>query len=163
MQVLELDARSGAVRRRTPPVALGSEPGRPYGRYTDWSYEGHRAAVQGDVAFESLGSLVRRRDLRSDQLGWERWLDSTATAPVLSADLVVVGTLHNQVIALDRETGRERWRVDVFGRVAAPPILADGWVYGVTVDGTLFGFPAPSGDADGWPQLGADPARSSSR
>ena len=54
--------------------------------------------------------------------------------------LVVVGSSGGEIVALDAETGAERWRAAVGGEVLAAPVLAGGIVVVRTVDGRLRGL-----------------------
>lgn len=56
-------------------------------------------------------------------------LSTVTTEPVVAGDAVIVGTIAGDVIALDRNNGRERWRYFTGGPIFAPPAVADGMIY----------------------------------
>lgn len=66
------------------------------------------------------------------------------TAPTMAEGVVVVAvTDAHEVVALDPDTGKERWRITVDGRVDSPPTIyrglvlfgsRNGWVYAVNRD-----------------------------
>ncbi len=69
-------------------------------------------------------------------------LDASITAPTIAEGLVFVGTMNtHQVVALDAQNGKERWRFIANGRIDTPPSIyqglclfgtRSGWVYGLT-------------------------------
>lgn len=68
-------------------------------------------------------------------------LDSGVWAtPGLHADLLIVPTDSGDVLGLDRFTGEERWRVELFGPTWASPVIVDDvWIQG-DCNGTLHAF-----------------------
>ena len=68
-------------------------------------------------------------------------LDSGIWAtPGLHEDLLIVPTDSGDVIGLDRFTGEERWRVELFGPTWASPVIVDDvWIQG-DCGGTLHAF-----------------------
>jgi outer membrane protein assembly factor BamB len=60
-----------------------------------------------------------------------------SAGPGVGADLVVVGALNGQVVALDAATGTRRWAVRTSGEVLAAPVVTSAGVLLRTVDGRL--------------------------
>jgi outer membrane protein assembly factor BamB len=63
----------------------------------------------------------------------------------VGADLVVVGSLDGQVVALAAANGAQKWRVDVKGEVLSSPAIAANAVIVRTVDGKLRGLAIADG------------------
>jgi outer membrane protein assembly factor BamB len=59
--------------------------------------------------------------------------------------LVIVGTTHGEVVALDAGTGGERWRAPVSSEVIATPAVKNGTVVARSHDGRVYGFDAKDG------------------
>lgn len=70
-----------------------------------------------------------------------RWASGTA----VQGELVVVGSLEGEVLAMDASSGADRWHAQVSSEVLAPPAIADGIVVVRSNDGRLFGFNAADG------------------
>jgi len=75
---------------------------------------------------------------------WSSPVGRAVTSPVVAGGLVFAAAAdEHRVVALDADTGRERWRYGVGGRVDAPPTIhnglalfgcRDGWVHCLTAD-----------------------------
>jgi outer membrane protein assembly factor BamB len=65
--------------------------------------------------------------------------DATAYGGGIAAagDRIYVGTGYGQVLALDAATGKQIWRMTVTAPIHAPPTVADGRVFVVTVENEL--------------------------
>jgi outer membrane protein assembly factor BamB len=65
--------------------------------------------------------------------------DATAYGGGIAAagDRIYVGTGYGQVLALDAATGKEIWRITVTAPIHAPPTVASGRVFVVTVENEL--------------------------
>ncbi len=63
----------------------------------------------------------------------------------IGAGLVLVGTFTGQVIALDQQTGSERWRAQVSSEILSAPQANDDVVVAQAVDGRLFGLDVEDG------------------
>lgn len=143
--------------------SVGSGLGDGYSRLSPAAGAGKVfvADYEGQVlALESAGgSTLWEKELSSDinpkpDSKWYefwRWFGSsthparTAGAVGLGGGLILVGTLDAEVIALDAETGEEKWRNLVSSEVVAPPAFADGKVLVRTIDGKLFALDAETG------------------
>jgi outer membrane protein assembly factor BamB len=122
-------------------------------------------APDGDVVVASLSGRVARLSPE----GAERWSvelgDRAYASPLLTRDVVIVGSDAKKVLALTAGNGRKRWELDVDGEadtapadtpdgdivVAAGPILyrlrADGTVrFRVKVPKKIYGSPAVADD-----------------
>ena len=59
--------------------------------------------------------------------------------------LVLLGTADAEVIALDRNSGAERWRAKVSSEVLAAPSAAEGVAVVRSIDGRIYGFSSENG------------------
>lgn len=73
---------------------------------------------------------------------WEftpRMLRDTAHVPVVQEDLVLLGCEHNgALLALDLQTGSERWRFYTNGAIRFAPVASARAIYVVSDDGYLY-------------------------
>jgi len=65
--------------------------------------------------------------------------------PGVGENLVVIGTLDGQVIALDINDGSEKWRARVPGEVISAPAVSQGLVFVRSNDGRVTAFEASNG------------------
>ncbi len=78
----------------------------------------------------------------------ERWTfkagDEVAGAPAVSGDKVFVASLDKRLYALDRATGKEKWRAEL-GPMKASPAVRGGRVIAADVDGQVYAVDAATG------------------
>ncbi len=60
-------------------------------------------------------------------------------------DLVLLGTADAELVALDRNTGAERWRAKVSSEILAAPTAAEGVTVARSIDGRIYGFSSETG------------------
>lgn len=124
-----------------------------------------RPAIDGDRVFVSDDSgRVLAIDLTSGDTLWDSevvktgkqgsrlffWRRKATEAgltggPGVGAGLVVVGGRNGEVVALDTETGAERWKTTVTSEVIATPLVHSGLVIVRSGDGRTFGLDAADG------------------
>jgi outer membrane protein assembly factor BamB len=117
------------------------------------------------------GSQYERGNQRSAQLGQIFKLDPSKPAdplvwsvaaneglgsgvwatPALHDDLVIVATDGGAVLALDRATGAERWRLGLTGPLWSSPVVVDGVLLQADCGGRLHAFDLSSGSPAGPP------------
>jgi len=93
---------------------------------------------RGNARSQEVGQIIKLDPTRSPEeaLVWgvaqRPRLDSGIWAtPGLHDDLLIVPTDSGDVLGLDRFTGEERWRVELFGPTWASPVIVDGvWIQG---------------------------------
>jgi outer membrane protein assembly factor BamB len=68
------------------------------------------------------------------------------SAPVLEDELIYVGYTERDLVALDRATRTERWRVLTGHGVWSAPLLVDGVLYFTSLDHFLYAVDAVTGD-----------------
>lgn len=59
------------------------------------------------------------------------------TAPTISNGMLYVGTNRGEVVALDADTGNERWRIETDGDLATSPVPVREFVFVLTQDGRI--------------------------
>lgn len=99
----------------------------------------------------AIGTLLTNRvDWRKPlTVAWQ--FDNTdgvsaiTTEPIIAGDAVIVGTFTGDVIALDRNNGKERWRYFTDGPIFAPPAVADGMIYVGSGDRQVHAIDAQTG------------------
>lgn len=118
-------------------------------------------ALVGDTIFATtFAPSVVSVDLESGTVKWRYGADNVVmSTPIVSADTVFVGTGTDRhasrslwgrpegdfVIALDRVTGRERWRFRTTGEDMPSPVLAGDTLVFANGDGHAYGLRASSG------------------
>lgn len=79
-------------------------------------------------------------------LKWQLTLDSPALAPLIAGDSLFVPTVSGELLALDAETGTERWRFALSDSMASTPVVADGVAYVGGGDGVIYALDAMTGE-----------------
>jgi len=99
----------------------------------------------GETLWDS--EVVRTGKVGNRLLFWGRkTLDGGVTGgPGVGNGLVVAGGRNGEVVALDMETGAERWRARVTSEVTATPLVAGDRVIVRSHDGRAFGLDAADG------------------
>ena len=133
---------AGTNRGRVHAVDAGNGGRRWREPVGDWVTRGPTAAADG-VYVVVLGEGPAKLDLD----GAVAWRSDAGgeTNPVLAEDLVAVGT-DEGVAAVDRETGRTRWRAETDAGVEFDVRVADGRVYAGDRHGTLSAFEVDTGE-----------------
>lgn len=65
--------------------------------------------------------------------------------PAVEGDTVYAGSSDGRLYALERATGKERWRYDAKEEIGSRPVLVDGVVYFSTLQDTVFAVDAKTG------------------
>ncbi|MFC5743310.1 outer membrane protein assembly factor BamB [Dyella tabacisoli] len=84
--------------------------------------------------------------------GWFGWGDKKradvfyAGGPMVSGDLLVVGTLDGHVYGLGAKDGSPRWQAKVSSEVVASPVIVGNLVVARTTDGRLYGLDSSTGE-----------------
>jgi len=102
-------------------------------------------AISGDVFWDS--EIVKTGKQGSRVFFWRRKaLDNAVTGgPGVGNGLVVAGGRNGEVVALDAETGTERWRAKVTSEVIATPLVTPDRVLVRSNDGRTFGLDTSDG------------------
>lgn len=111
------------------------------------STDGHLAAFDAQTG-KTLWSKSSR------QHGWFGWGDTKkqrydsyyAGGPVVSGDLLVVGTLDGHVYGLNAKDGSDRWSATLNSEVLTTPTIVGNLVVARTGDGRLYGFDSSTGE-----------------
>jgi len=84
--------------------------------------------------------------------GWFGWGDKKradalyAGGPMVSGDLLVVGTLDGHVYGINAKDGSPRWESVVNSEVISSPVISGNLVIARTQDGRLYGFDSATGE-----------------
>jgi outer membrane protein assembly factor BamB len=84
--------------------------------------------------------------------GWFGWGDKKradalyAGGPMVSGDLLVVGTLDGHVYGINAKDGSPRWESAVNSEVISSPVISGNLVIARTQDGRLYGFDSATGE-----------------
>lgn len=101
------------------------------------------AAGYGNVVIISSEGMVANYASKSGDELWQTQLELTSLAPALITDsLVVIQSVNDQVVALDRKTGKETWRfketlplVSLWGN--SQPQIYQNWIIAALGNGRL--------------------------
>ena len=127
-----------------------------------WAFEGSRPVIVEGTRYEAMGGIVQASDAASGEAFWSRRYAkgegkrSTGTV-VVAGPQVVLATRDGKLFGLDVDTGYTLWSYDLGRPVVAQPIVAKGWVYVTTVDGTILGLDVADPTLDGWHMWGGNP------
>jgi outer membrane protein assembly factor BamB len=129
-----VDARSGKVRWRLQTAGrIRSSPAVAGGVVYVGSADGTFYAADLQSGRERWRFDTEGHALESGKFGFDR--RTIQSSPAVAGDLVVFGARDGFLYALDRTTGRERWRYDhKVSWVNGSPAIADGVVYVGTSD-----------------------------
>jgi outer membrane protein assembly factor BamB len=136
-------------------------PDDHYGDFTNQhGYATSTPAADETGVYVFFGTSGARAYGHDGRLKWERSCGTrytnygSATSPVLFGDLVIIAALieDRALIALDKQTGRERWRVATTGMAYSTPLLtnhesAKALVFFLGMDYDAAGNAKPSGVA----------------
>lgn len=91
------------------------------------------------------GNTAQAPAVRADEVAWNVALPGQyATPPVVTDGTVVLGTASGTVLAVDLESGAERWQRETAG-VQAPPAVVGQWTVVPADDGHLHRFALDDG------------------
>jgi outer membrane protein assembly factor BamB len=114
----------------------------------------YAASVDGRVIAvdAATGKLLWRQHLRQPNAAagkyefWKKKKDTPVIAgPSVDGDLLLLGTLDAQVIALNRADGKPRWKAPGSSELMAPPTGNQEIVVANAVDGHVYGLSATEG------------------
>jgi outer membrane protein assembly factor BamB len=102
------------------------------------SYASTPVIVNGVIYSQDLESNVQAIDLASGDVLWSKKYESPSHGPngLAVADGHVYGATSSEAFALNQETGKEEWNVELEGAIDMAPGVNDGKVYVSTVPET---------------------------
>ena len=77
---------------------------------------------------------------------WAFETDGAVSSPTVVDGTVFVGSVDNNLYAVDTETGTERWVFETGGSVISSPTVVDGTVFALSNDQNLYAVDAETGD-----------------
>ena len=125
----------------------GMAPFPPAQSGTIWShFVGERMrtspAVAGSrVVVAGIGGTVWSLSASNGKEQWHVSLgdaEPEPTSPIIVNDVVYIGTKSGRIHALDIRSGDTLWTFDADGAIAGNPAFADGFLYFVTTNGTVY-------------------------
>lgn len=135
----------------------------------EWVFEAGNAlwsapVTDGETLFmSSLDHRLYALDMQTGQQIWvtEDLQGALASSPILTEDgILYVGTLGNEMLAIDSSNGKINWRSPVLGWIFNTPALADGVLYFGDLSGTIYAMNASDGQIIWQKQPEADVERS---
>jgi Ca-activated chloride channel family protein len=127
-----------------------------------WVFEGSRPVVSDGIRYTAMGNIIEASDPETGETFWTRELTSEEKGRLLSSVAVagpevVFSTRSGQVFGLDIDTGYTLFSYDLGKKVAAEPIIANGWIYAATTDGYVMALQVGDTTLDGWHMFGGNP------
>jgi Ca-activated chloride channel family protein len=127
-----------------------------------WVFEGSRPVVADGVRYAAMGNIIEASDPQSGETFWTRKLNSDEKGRLLSSVAVagpevVFSTRTGQLFGLDVDTGYTLFSYDLGKKVAAEPVIANGWIYAATTDGYVMALQVGDTTLDGWHMFGGNP------
>lgn len=129
-----------------------------------WAYQGSRPLLNEGQSYQTMHDELRCVDARTGKSVWSYkytakksgFAGRTMTPPVIVNGKAFVGTSDGLILCLNAKTGKKIWSASMGEPISAQPIVANGWVYGTTDRGTVFGFPTNDARDGGWHMWGAN-------
>lgn len=82
------------------------------------SYVASPAVSDGQIVFGASDGNVRSLEAASGDLQWSSSADAVIAAPpLITSDVVYIGSMRSKLIALDRESGEKVWEEELGGRI----------------------------------------------
>jgi outer membrane protein assembly factor BamB len=127
-----------------------------------WAFEGSRPVVVDGTRYEAMGGVVAASDAATGESFWSRRYAKhegkrSTGSVVVAGPQVVLATRDGKLFGLDVDTGYTLWSYDLGRPVIAQPVVAKGWVYVTTTDGTVVGLEVADATLDGWHMWGGNP------
>ncbi|MEA2526737.1 MAG: eukaryotic-like serine/threonine-protein kinase [Thermomicrobiales bacterium] len=142
------------------PAQTGEHPGPgPVGEPLQrWRFEVRGEVEEAPVVSDGIVYVGTTADtfyaieMTTGELRWCRQVGFVGGAAAVAGDIVIVDhrderrTPGHVIVGLDRATGAERWRIQIFGW-ASDLVIADGVAYVGTGDGAILALDAATGAA----------------
>jgi outer membrane protein assembly factor BamB len=132
--------RKGLLSLLTVVAALAVAPAQASAQ--NWMQLGGSAAHSRHNANETLIGTANVAQLKVD---WTTIVPGAAAAPVTWGGIVYVSSTRGGLVAIDAQTGSQRWVVRTNQSIPGSPAVANGIVHVASSAGTLYGFDARTG------------------
>lgn len=94
-----------------------------------------------DLVFAGTDGVVRALDAETGDVRWTRQVEEAVTAPpLLTADIVYVGSMGRRLYALDRATGEVLWDEELKGRIKSGMAAREGHLVVLTEPQNVYLF-----------------------
>ena len=128
-----------------------------------WAYQGSKPFVDQGHLYSSMGDNARSVEPKTGKVVWSRKLEprrpgggSILTPPAIVNGKLFIGSSTGEVFALSEKTGDILWRTEVGEPVGFQTAIANGKVYVVTNQGTLYCLNTGDARDHGWLMWGAN-------
>ncbi len=163
---MELDASVGFG---TAPAAAGlgqAEANLGIGSVSGaWAYQGSRPTVYDGISYNAQGNNIRAIDNETGKVLWETVYDEEndiggrpLTPPALVGDYLFFGSVTGDILCVEVETGKTKWKYNVGEPIRFQPCIAKGRVYVGTDYGSIYCIDTGDRDLDGWYMWGGNAA-----
>lgn len=163
---MELDASVGFG---TAPMAAGlgaAEANLGIGSVSGaWAYQGSRPTVYDGISYNAQGNNIRAIDNASGEILWETVYDEKndiggrpLTPPALVGDYLFFGSVTGDILCVEVETGKTKWKYNVGEPIRFQPCIAKGRVYVGTDYGNIYCIDTGDRKLDGWYMWGGNAA-----
>ena len=117
-----------------------------------WRYDAHRSAsstegLPAELHLQWEHQYTARERVWNDPLNWDMMRYDRNFEPIVVGDTMFLAfSDSDKIVALDTETGEEKWRFYTDGPVRLPPAVWEGQLYATSDDGYLYCLNAATGD-----------------
>ncbi len=161
-----LDAENGRLlnQLRIAPARYLADVPRDLSSWPKvWAFEGSRPMLLGGRLVDTMAGEVTAMDPADGRPLWRRKASGkrragrTFAPPILAGSQVIVASYKGQLHALDVDTGMTVWAYDLGRKLASSPVVARGWVYLTSTDGSVVALKVGGAALDGWHMWGGGP------
>jgi len=122
-----------------PEIRVTSEWHRSVGDGVSDAYLKTPPALAGKTgyAIDSKGKLLAF-SLQTGEVIWsKRYVLPFSNAPIVSGDIIYIGTLQGELVAINKQQGDILWKQQLSSEILAPVAVSEGVVVARTVDGAV--------------------------
>ena len=113
---------------------LTGKPGASYEREDSALLDRLSLSDETVYGVDSLGLYAL--DAADGRTLWRHSLSGATSAPMVRGDRIYVAS-HHQIDAVDKKSGRRVWFHKVANRISGQPVVHDGWLYYVSLEGVI--------------------------
>jgi len=132
------------------------------------SFQGSRAVNYKNNNYNTMGDELISTNAKTGEEQWRIPLDGDirqaggfmGTPPVSAGGFIVIATYTGDILVIDAKSGELEEKYSTGQPIRYQPIVAEGWIYATSTQGTLIAINTKNKKLDGWHTWGADPQRS---